>query len=160
MESDGDMIPPDITEPVRIRYFGTYTQGGHDDELMEVDLRGGRRWIESGWVYRLEGVVTVIWDHDPCPRVYTYDSLLVYMVRGRIVYASETSFWDTRHESVYSWQELEFMITNCSVPCDDAVEPITEEEWQSVFFDYETIDLSESDDDNYSSGFFTDEGGD
>lgn len=114
------------TEPVCVLY-----EGIHDGPLM-VQLFGGKRWFEDGWVYRLEGEVVV--DGD-IPRIYYYDDILVYMVQGRVVGASDEVFVDTTGEHPYSWEEFEYLIASCEAYDEDAedVDSITDEECLLVY---------------------------
>ena len=127
-----------MTEPVRVHYYGTYDPG-QPEEHLSVQLFGAKKLYEEGWVYRLEGEVVVAGEHDLHSKIYHYDNILVYMVQGQIVSASDEVFMDTTGENPYTWDDLEYVITNYEMEDDYAedVDSITEEECMYAAVDYE-----------------------
>jgi len=134
----GSLEPKMETQPVRVHYYGTYDPG-QPEEHLQVQLFGAKRPYEQGWVYRLDGEVVVGREQDMEPKIYHYDDILVYMVQGQIVSASEEVFVDTTGEHPYTWDDLEYVITNYEMEDDYAedVEPITDEECMYAAIDYE-----------------------
>lgn len=142
------------TDAVRLHYYGVYDPT-QPDEVMIVDLYGAKRWHEDGWVYRLDGDMVVADDSDPYgkARTYYYDNILVYVVQGHVVAASEPSFWDIGGEREYTWEDLEHMISNYEfADDDDEVDPITDEEIMYVYQEFENDD--EDDESETDEGSF------
>lgn len=115
-----------MTEPVCVHYDGTYDPL-IPTELLTVQLFGAKRWYEDGWVYRLDG--EVILDDN----IYYYDDILVYMVQGVILGASEGVFMDTTRSHGYTWSDLEYVINNYEAYDEDADEVVSLTDEECMF---------------------------
>jgi hypothetical protein len=137
---DDDDTP---TDAVCVEYYG-----GINDPIIKVRLFGGKRWFNDGWVYRLDGEVMLIDEQAVQPIVLHYDDVLVYVIEGVIMSASELSFWDREHRHEYTWDDLE-KVLNHEFADDRVVASITDEECQYAMH---VIDDNDDDDDSsYSS---------
>lgn len=107
------------------------------DDVVLIQLFGVRRAYEDGWVYRLDGEV-IVDPHTPdtpTQHIFYYDDVLVYMVNGRIERAPHTTFWDTKGQRAYTWDDLAtllaaFVTLDPSQPVDD---PITDDDILLLF---------------------------
>lgn len=122
------------TDAVCVEYYG-----GVNDSIIKVQLFGGKRWFNDGWVYRLDGEVVLMDEHAVQPSVLHYDDILVYVVEGVIVSASELSFWDSEHRHEYTWDDLE-RVLRCEFADDEVAIPITDEECQYAMHGLEADD--------------------
>ena len=147
------------TDAVRVEYYGGIYDPSQPENIVKVQLFGGKRWCDGGWVYRLEGEVVLAEEHEVRPRVLHYDDILIYVVEGVIESAGELSFWDTEHLHEYTWEDLEAVLGYELADDDDAV-PISDEECQYAMQDLENeeegmwghyADDSDSDDSGYYS---------